>query len=113
MTPKASRGDQAPADRGQLHEDDVAQLVGGVGRDAHDALVALDAQPLVVVGVAQVVGYVHVVSLHVATPGLGIGVAAGISAPSVERQRHDLGRDPRRRGCRPRPWYPAPRPGGT
>ena len=43
-----------PADRRKLDEDDVAQLVGGVGGDPDGGHVALDADPLVLLRVAQV-----------------------------------------------------------
>ena len=56
------------AGRRQLDEHDVAQLVGGELGDAHDGLVAVDADPLVLLGVAQVAGD-HSGGTSVVAPG--------------------------------------------
>jgi hypothetical protein len=49
-----------PAARlGQLDEDDVAELVGGVGGDADGRGLALDQDPLVVGGVLELGGNGH------------------------------------------------------
>ena len=53
-TPKARELLERATGVGQLDEDDVTELVGGVRRDPDRGLVALDADPLVIVGVAQV-----------------------------------------------------------
>ena len=45
-----------PADVRQLDEDDVAQLVGRVLGDPDGGGVAVEADPLVILGVAQIVG---------------------------------------------------------
>jgi hypothetical protein len=43
--PEGLGSPEPPSDLGQLDEDDVAQLIGGIGRDAHDGLVAVDPEP--------------------------------------------------------------------
>ena len=102
MTPKASPRSRARADRRQLHEDDVAQLVGGVGGDADHGLVALDAQPLVVVGVAQIRR----------APPRSVSSCPARSRRACRTAAARPRRRPRRRGCRPRPWYRPPRASG-
>ena len=51
--PELLAGGERPSDLGQLQKHDVAQLVLCVVGDAHTAAVAIDGDPLVVLGVAK------------------------------------------------------------